>query len=68
MLNENKPILLLSSTSWTKDEDFSILFSAMEKYDGFAQSDIKNKYPKLYLVITGKGPEKIKYENLIKLR
>jgi len=52
---KNRPILLVSSTSWTKDEDFSILLDAMQKYEEKACKN-KDKYPTLKLVITGKGP------------
>ena len=52
----------MSSTSWTKDEDFSILLNAMMQYEEKAVAAItkKNKefYPNLLLIITGKGPEK----------
>jgi hypothetical protein len=41
---------IVSSTSWTKDEDFSILLNAIEKYD---KSDSKIF---LRAFITGKGP------------
>ncbi|KAI8911601.1 hypothetical protein EDD86DRAFT_202826 [Gorgonomyces haynaldii] len=50
-LDPNRPHLLISSTSWTEDEDFQILKNAMIKYDQLATS-------KVYMVITGKGPMK----------
>jgi beta-1,4-mannosyltransferase len=57
----NRPILLVSSTSWTEDEDFSILLEAMEEYDKHC-TRINGSLPKLVLVITGKGPMKAYYE------
>ena len=52
-----RPILVVSSTSWTQDEDFSVLFSALAHYDEY-----KDDLPVLYMVITGKGPMKQYYE------
>jgi len=46
--------LIVSSTSWTKDEDFSILVDALVQIDPQLESDI-------VLAITGKGPEKEYY-------
>lgn len=55
----NSDKLLISSTSFTPDEDFSILLDALESYD-------KNgKCPNVFLIITGKGPLKSFYENKI---
>lgn len=48
-------MLLVSSTSWTKDEDFSILLDALEMYE---KSEGK-KFIRTF--ITGKGPEKARY-------
>lgn len=31
-LKENRPGFIVSSTSWTEDEDFSILFDALNGY------------------------------------
>lgn len=45
-------LLIVSSTSWTKDEDFSILLNAIDRYD---KSDSQHR---LRAFITGKGPEK----------
>ena len=49
---EDRPALLVSSTSWTADEDFSILLKAMEIYETNVES---GKLPKLVVLITGKG-------------
>uniref|UniRef100_A0A1B6HQG2 Glycosyl transferase family 1 domain-containing protein n=1 Tax=Homalodisca liturata TaxID=320908 RepID=A0A1B6HQG2_9HEMI len=52
-LDETKrPALLVSSTSWTEDEDFSILLSALQDYDRSEEPGL----PKMLCVITGKGP------------
>ncbi|XP_059835645.1 chitobiosyldiphosphodolichol beta-mannosyltransferase isoform X1 [Hypanus sabinus] len=58
-----RPALLLSSTSWTEDEDFSILLKALEEYERFITSG--SKLPSLVCAITGKGPLKKYYTNLI---
>ncbi|XP_071106885.1 chitobiosyldiphosphodolichol beta-mannosyltransferase-like [Haliotis cracherodii] len=53
----SRPALLVSSTSWTEDEDFGILLSALEKYEE-AVSTRSLPLPDLICVITGKGPQK----------
>ncbi|WVZ55701.1 hypothetical protein U9M48_006328 [Paspalum notatum var. saurae] len=84
-LKPNRPALVVSSTSWTPDEDFSILLEAALMYDrrvaatlgeddsmdeGQLWVDIKNGkqfvYPRLLFIITGKGPDRKKYEDQIK--
>ncbi|XP_020399251.2 beta-1,4-mannosyltransferase isoform X1 [Zea mays] len=84
-LKPNRPALVVSSTSWTPDEDFSILLEAALMYDrrvaaalgeddsmdeGQLWIDIKNGkqfvYPRLLFIITGKGPDRKKYEDQIK--
>ncbi|KAJ2988503.1 mannosyltransferase, partial [Globomyces sp. JEL0801] len=62
-LTRNRPVLLVSSTSWTEDEDFSILLAALIIYDKKRQFD--NTLPDIYMVITGKGPLKDYYMNQI---
>lgn len=57
-MRDDRPALLVSSTSWTEDEDFSILVAALKQYD--SQAALQN-LPRVYLVITGKGPLKQKY-------
>ncbi|XP_040919068.1 chitobiosyldiphosphodolichol beta-mannosyltransferase [Toxotes jaculatrix] len=62
-LRTERPALLLSSTSWTEDEDFSILLKALEEYEGFIKEGAS--LPSLVCVITGKGPQKQHYRKLI---
>ncbi|XP_030646563.1 chitobiosyldiphosphodolichol beta-mannosyltransferase [Chanos chanos] len=58
-----RPALLLSSTSWTEDEDFSVLLKALEDYERFVEAG--DTLPSLVCVITGKGPQKEYYQKLI---
>ncbi|EWC47442.1 hypothetical protein DRE_00410 [Drechslerella stenobrocha 248] len=58
--------LLISSTSWTPDEDFSILLSALRQYAAAASSSIASpKPPNILAIITGKGPLLPHYTPLI---
>ncbi|KAJ7651991.1 mannosyltransferase [Mycena polygramma] len=57
-LRDDRPALLVSSTSWTEDEDFSILLAALGEYDARAAG---KKLPKLLVILTGKGPLREKY-------
>lgn len=50
-----KTRLLVSSTSWTPDEDFSLLLEALCTYS--SESDV----PNILAIITGKGPQKQMY-------
>ena len=43
-------LLIVSSTSWTKDEDFSILLNAIDEYEKSSSTT------KIRAYITGKGP------------
>jgi len=60
---ERRPALVVSSTSWTEDEDFSILLDALTKYELSRSED--NTLPDIVCVITGKGPQKAYYLELI---
>ncbi|CAO3648255.1 unnamed protein product [Mucor hiemalis] len=70
MWRKDRPRLIVSSTSWTEDEDFSVLLKAVELYE----KEAKPSDPKLLFVITGNGPQKKFYEekvsemNLVKTR
>ncbi|XP_046968825.1 chitobiosyldiphosphodolichol beta-mannosyltransferase [Vanessa cardui] len=65
-LKTNRPGLLFSSTSWTADEDFSILMEALQVYE--TTFDLVKNLPKLICVITGKGPMKEYYKEQISSR
>ncbi|KAM6957285.1 chitobiosyldiphosphodolichol beta-mannosyltransferase [Aplochiton taeniatus] len=62
-LTSGRPALLLSSTSWTEDEDFSILLRALEEYEKCVTGEAH--LPSLVCVITGKGPLKDYYRRQI---
>ncbi|XP_070837117.1 chitobiosyldiphosphodolichol beta-mannosyltransferase [Chaetodon trifascialis] len=62
-LRAERPALLLSSTSWTEDEDFSVLLQALEEYEAFVRGGAS--LPDVLCVITGKGPQKEHYRKLI---
>ncbi|KAJ5549623.1 CAZyme family GT33 [Penicillium frequentans] len=58
----SKPIrlrVLVSSTSWTPDEDFSVLIEALLQYSKLATSN--TDLPEILAIITGKGPQKEMY-------
>jgi beta-1,4-mannosyltransferase len=57
----DRPRLIVSSTSWTPDEDFAVLLDAAVQYDALATTTALH-LPQLLLVITGKGPQKAMYE------
>jgi beta-1,4-mannosyltransferase len=51
--------LLVSSTSWTPDEDFSVLLDALVTYSNYWK--LNQSLPKIVAVITGKGPQQAYY-------
>lgn len=61
-----RPALVVSSTSWTPDEDFGILLAAAKAYDAAAaaassSSGSSSSYPDVVFVITGRGPQREMY-------
>ena len=69
----NKPIVMISSTSWTPDEDFSLLLDSfikteemiLEHIEDKDQKNIvnmtKDKIKKILFLITGRGPLRDKF-------
>lgn len=53
--NLDKYRILVSSTSFTADEDFNVLLDALKQYDTTCATD---KLPPIVLIVTGKGPLK----------
>lgn len=64
-LREDRPALLVSSTSWTADEDFSILIEALRLYEASARVASAG-LPKVLCLITGKGPLQKSYMGQVK--
>lgn len=53
--------LVVSSTSWTADEDFSLLLDALVGYCKQAKAAANKRLPYILAIITGKGPLKAAY-------
>jgi len=65
----DRPALVVSSTSWTADEDFSILLDAVCHCDTLIrrrEEELPDQpFPHMYIFITGKGPLRAFYEEHI---
>ncbi len=59
----SRPALIVSSTSWTPDEDFGILLDALVIMD--RQIEEKRLGLRCLVLVTGKGPQKELYEERI---
>ncbi|KAJ3151674.1 mannosyltransferase [Geranomyces variabilis] len=64
-LTPTRPALIVSSTSWTEDEDFGILLDALVEYDREAEANAEKRVRDVVLVITGKGPLQAGYVDRI---
>lgn len=58
-----RPALITSSTSWTPDEDFGILLEAALQLD--QQISSRGSNLRIVIVVTGKGPQKSYYQEII---
>jgi beta-1,4-mannosyltransferase len=56
----DRPALIVTSTSYTPDEDLALLLRALDDYDS-SRSDL----PRLLCLVTGKGPLKSQFEDQI---
>lgn len=61
LMKEDRPAVIISSTSWTEDENFGILLEALRNYDDKASES----HPNLLCIITGRGPLKDFYQRII---
>ncbi|CAH8588851.1 unnamed protein product [Schistosoma turkestanicum] len=61
----NRPALVVSSCSWTPDDDFMLAIKALEIYDKAAQKP-NSGLPSIVLAVTGRGPLQGYYKKLIK--
>lgn len=64
-LRSDRPALLISSTSWTADEDFTPLITALDSYQTSKNAAII-KLPSLVVLITGKGPLRSPFESIVR--
>lgn len=62
-VRSGRPALILSSTSWTSDEDFGILFDSLVSLDD--KISRSSTALKCVVVVTGKGPQRDMYEKRI---
>ncbi|WVW85833.1 hypothetical protein I302_107871 [Kwoniella bestiolae CBS 10118] len=67
-LRSDRPALVVSSTSWTADEDFSLLITALDQYQNTINSSSVTNVPKLLVITTGKGTLRAQFERLISER
>lgn len=63
-LRSDRPALLMSSTSWTADEDFSLLLTALDAYQDAINSG-STGLPKVLVIITGKGALRAPFERAV---
>ncbi len=63
----DRPSLLVSSTSWTADEDFSVLVKALDDYEA-ATIPADSRLPRLVVLISGKGPLRSAFESIVSSR
>ncbi|THD20158.1 Chitobiosyldiphosphodolichol beta-mannosyltransferase [Fasciola hepatica] len=61
----DRPALVLSSCSWTPDDDFTMMIEALDKYNERAGKS-ESELPHVVFAVTGRGPLKSYYEQLIR--
>ena len=67
-LRQDKSFILVSSTSWTPDEDFNMLLISLLQVDQklIKYNENQSFSKRLVVLITGKGPLRDMFENLVK--
>ena len=66
-LREGRVGVLISSTSWTEDEDFELLLDALLQVEAYLQQSTVtlSGYSRLVVLITGKGPLRCSFEKRV---
>jgi len=57
----DRTAVLVSSTSWTPDEDLSLLFEVADAWDRH-RDDARSNHPDLQIVVTGRGPARADFD------
>ncbi len=63
-----RPAIVVSPTSWTRDEEISILLEAAELFDRMIaeyEKSSSHKFPGMVIAITGQGPMREQYQHRI---
>ena len=60
---KDRPALIVSSTSWTDDEDFGLFLNALCLLDKLLNSTDEPDCPNVVVIVTGKGPQRKMYED-----
>lgn len=66
-LRPDRPAFILSATSWTADEDFSILLTALDSYQAVKTSGVSD-LPGIAMIITGRGELRAEFERQVAKR
>jgi len=69
-LRPDRPAIVVTSTSWTPDEDFGLLLAAAQAYDAAAAKSNASaatksetsSHPRLLIFVTGRGPQRAEFE------
>eukprot|EP00108_Taenia_solium_P010649 TsM_000780600 transcript=TsM_000780600 gene=TsM_000780600 len=64
----DRPALLVSSCSWTPDDDFTIMLEALDSYNATVTSSPNIYFHKLICIVTGRGPLKSHFQAIIAKR
>jgi beta-1,4-mannosyltransferase len=64
--NGRRPGIVVCPTSWTADEDISILIQAAARCDEIARQRSADGFGELLILITGRGPRRDRYEREIR--
>lgn len=65
-LSDDRPAVVVSSTSWTADEDFSLLLRALDVYQKAKSAN--PSLPRLLVLITGRGAYRPAFERAVAMR